>query len=98
MTHHVLLVEFQIHPVHTAAFDSAIRLNARTSLRDEAGCSVFDVCVDSNMPGRFVLYEVYDSAQAIAHHLQTPHFLAFDAQCAPWVQHKSVQRLTLENH
>ena len=89
----ILLVEFRVHARHVAAFEAAIRHNARTSLADEPGCRQFDVCVDPAEPGRFVLYEVYDDEAAVRAHLASAHFAAFDAQCAPWVAAKRVQRL-----
>jgi quinol monooxygenase YgiN len=91
----ILLVEFRIHPTHRAAFDAAIRHNAATSLAVEPGCRRFDVCSDPADADRFVLYEIYDDAAAVQHHLQAPHFRRFDADSQPWVAAKQVQRLRL---
>lgn len=94
MNAEVLLVEFVIYPRHVAAFGAAIADNASASLT-EPGCRRFDVCTDPQQPGRFVLYEIYDDADAVAAHLTTSHFKAFDLRCADWVLHKAVQRLLL---
>ena len=94
MNAEVLLVEFVIDPAHVAAFKLAIAANAAASLA-EPGCRRFDVCTDPQRPGRFVLYEIYDDADAVAAHLAASHFKAFDLQCAQWVLHKAVQRLLL---
>lgn len=91
----ILLVEFQVHAPHVHAFEAAIRLNAATSLADEAGCRRFDVCTDPAAPGRFVLYEIYDDEAAVQAHLRAPHFARFDAESRPWVAAKHVQRLRL---
>ncbi len=94
MTAEVLLVEFLVHPAHVEDFAAALADNAAAS-RKEPGCRCFDVCVDPQQPGRFVLYEIYDDADAVAAHLAAAHFKSFDRQCAQWVAHKAVQRLEL---
>lgn len=94
MNAEVLLVEFVIDPPHIAAFGAALADNAAASLT-EPGCRRFDVCTDPQRPGRFVLYEIYDDADAVVAHLAASHFKVFDLQCAEWVLHKTVQRLVL---
>jgi (4S)-4-hydroxy-5-phosphonooxypentane-2,3-dione isomerase len=90
-----LVVEFRILPTRIAAFDAAIRANARASLDTEPGCHRFDVCRDPAEPGLFFLYELYDDEAAIQAHLRAPHFLQMDAATAGWVQSKSVRKLQL---
>jgi (4S)-4-hydroxy-5-phosphonooxypentane-2,3-dione isomerase len=92
---HVLLVEFRIAPAHVAAFEREIAVNAAASLAEEPGCRRFDVCRDPADTTRFVLYELYDDADAVAAHLAAPHFKHLDATTAGWVTHKSVQHLLL---
>jgi (4S)-4-hydroxy-5-phosphonooxypentane-2,3-dione isomerase len=91
----VLLVEFRIAAERVADFASAIAANAAATLAGEPGCRRFDVCRDPLDPTRFVLYELYDDAAAVAAHLAAPHFKQMDAATAGWVTHKSVQRLEL---
>lgn len=91
----ILLVNFLIHVPHAAAFEAAIRRNAATSLAQEPGCRRFDICTDPAVPGRFVLYEIYDDEAAVQAHLRAPHFAQFDAETRPWVAAKQVQRLRL---
>ena len=93
MNNLVLVVEFHIKPEHVAAFDAAIRENARQSLATEPGCQCFDVCTDPLVPQLFYLYEVYDDEAAIQAHLASPHFLAMDAEIAAWVERKQVRKL-----
>lgn len=88
---HALLVDFQIRPDKADAFAEAIARNARTSLSDEPGCSRFDVCRDPADPASFFLYELYDDTAAIAAHLATTHFRAFDAETRDWVVRKVVR-------
>jgi (4S)-4-hydroxy-5-phosphonooxypentane-2,3-dione isomerase len=86
-------VVFTVRAGRAAAFRAAVLDNARSSLADEPGCRVFDVCVDDSGQ-RFFLYELYDDAAAFDAHLATPHFKAFDAMVAPWVLDKTVRRWT----
>ncbi len=89
-----LIVEFQLQPQFVEAFAAAIAHNARTSLAQETGCRQFDVCRDPEDATLFFLYEMYDDDAAIAHHLATPHFVAFDTQVGSWVARKTVRRMT----
>jgi (4S)-4-hydroxy-5-phosphonooxypentane-2,3-dione isomerase len=84
-------VVFEVHAAHAAEFGAAVAHNARESLAREAGCQVFDVCVDDS-GRRFFLYEIYDDAAAFDAHLQSPHFKAFDAMAQDWVRSKTVGR------
>jgi tripartite-type tricarboxylate transporter receptor subunit TctC len=67
--------------------------NARQSLDTEPGCRQFDVCRWPDDECRFLLYEIYDDAQAFQAHLAADHFKAFDAAVTPWLSAKSVQLL-----
>ncbi len=60
-----LVVEFRIHPQQVAAFDAAIRANARASRETEPGCRQFDVCRDPGDDSLFYLYELYDDDAAV---------------------------------
>ena len=89
----VLVVDFHIHAPHVAAFAEAMAANARASMQREPGCRQFDVCRDPADPTVFFLYEIYDDEAAVQAHLQSPHFLAFNAATAAWVRSKAVRRL-----
>ena len=89
-----LIVEFHIHPPFLEAFSAAIAQNAKASLAQEPGCLQFDVCRDPKDTTLFFLYELYVDDDAIAHHLASPHFIAFDAQAREWVANKTVRRMT----
>jgi quinol monooxygenase YgiN len=92
---HALLVDFQIQPEQAEAFAAAIMKNAASSLSDEPGCRRFDVCRDPSNPSAFFLYELYDDMAAIATHLASPHFRAFDVLVRDWVVKKSVRTQVL---
>jgi autoinducer 2-degrading protein len=73
-----VIVEFRIQAAHVQTFRHAIVDNARQPVEREAGCYQFDVGCDPADPALFFLYEIYDSAEGFAKHLQAPHFLEFD--------------------
>src|SRR5690349_4403720 len=87
----VVTVEFVVKPEFVDDFMPAMIENARTSLRNEAGCSQFDVCVLPTDRAQIFLYEIYDDRAAFDVHLASPHFKAFDAKVADWVATKTVR-------
>jgi quinol monooxygenase YgiN len=91
----VVIVRFTIRAGDEASFLERVRLQAADSLRHEAACRRFDVCVDPQDRRRVLLYEMYASAASFDEHLRTPHFLAFDAESREWIQDKTVERWSL---
>ena len=84
----VVCVSFE--PVRQMADDflALVRRQADLSVRNEAGCRRFDVCVADD--GAVFLYEHYTEKAAFDAHLQSAHFLDFDRQARDLVQHKVV--------
>ena len=72
-----LVVQLEVRPEDREEFLAAIRANAEASVRDEPGCSRFDVVEVEGGAGRYVLYELYDDAEAFEAHRRTPHFRAW---------------------
>ncbi|KQX51327.1 MULTISPECIES: putative quinol monooxygenase [unclassified Ensifer] len=91
MTGYVVVVDFQIRDGCMDGFLPAMTENAATSLRDEPGCSVFDVCQDPRQPNRVYLYEVYQDRVAFDAHLASPHFQRFNEVSGPWIIEKNVE-------
>ncbi|EJM96380.1 putative quinol monooxygenase [Herbaspirillum sp. YR522] len=89
----IIAVTFNIRPESVGDFREAILKNAATSLADEEGCNLFDVCEAAD--GIFYLYERYTNDDAFNIHLKSSHFLAFDKLVAPWVETKKIERYTL---
>lgn len=87
----VVTVEFVVKPQFVEDFTAAMIENASTSRRDEPGCRQFDVCALPGDRARIFLYEIYDDRAAFDVHLAAPHFKAFDAKVADWVESKSVR-------
>jgi quinol monooxygenase YgiN len=91
----VILAEFELHAGAEPEFRRLVLENAAASVRDEPGCSLFEVLTPEGGPGQaIVLYEIYDDAAAFDAHLATPHFARFNAATAPLVARKTVRRLS----
>ncbi len=91
----VVVVEFRIVPERQNQFLDAVRTNAGRSLEVEPGCRRFDVCTDPLEAALVFLYEIYESETSFQAHLDSGHYLAFDADTRDWVASKTVRRLTL---
>jgi (4S)-4-hydroxy-5-phosphonooxypentane-2,3-dione isomerase len=74
----MLVVHVHIHvkPEAVAAFQAASLANARQSVL-EPGIARFDVIQQADDPTRFVLVEVYRTAEAPAAHKATAHYAAW---------------------
>jgi len=71
----MLVVHVFVHvtPASVSAFDAATRENARHSV-EEPGVVRFDVLQQEDDPTRFVLVEIYRTAEDPARHKATPHY------------------------
>ncbi|MCP3161545.1 putative quinol monooxygenase [Myxococcus qinghaiensis] len=78
----VVQVHIHVKPEHVDAFREATVVNARESAK-EPGIARFDFLQDSEDPTRFVLVEVYRTAQAPAEHKETAHYLTWRDTVAP---------------
>ena len=80
----VTFVHVHVKPEFVQLFIEATRLNHERSVA-EAGNFRFDILQDSQDPGKFVLYEAYESDQAVAAHKLTSHYLTWRDTVAPWM-------------
>ena len=78
----VMLVHARVKPDEVDAFLAATRTNAANSVR-EPGIARFDLVQQQDDATRFVLIEVYRTAEAVAAHKETPHYLAWRDAVAP---------------
>ncbi len=71
----MLVVHVHVHvkPEYVEAFKAASVENAQHSIQ-EPGIARFDVIQQADDPTRFVLVEVYRTAEAPARHKETPHY------------------------
>ena len=81
---HVTLVHVQVIPAHIDDFIAATRLNHEASIR-ESGNRRFDILQSPENPGHFILYEAYVSADDVAAHKQTAHYLTWRDTVADWM-------------
>jgi quinol monooxygenase YgiN len=69
----IVLVHVHVKPEFVEAFKQASIDNASNSVK-EAGIARFDVIQQAEDPTRFVLVEVYKTADAPAAHKETAHY------------------------
>ncbi len=87
----IIAVEFKIHPANADQFREMILKQAANSLALEPDCHQFDVCFAIDDPTHCFLYEKYTDAAAFEIHKNTPHFIQFSDDVAPWIQSKEVK-------
>ena len=92
---YVVTVTFRAVPERAEDFLTALRDNARASVKREPGCLRFDVCTSPEDPAHVFLYEIYIDRAAFDAHLTTPHFLEFNDLVADWTAEKVVQTFEL---
>lgn len=70
----IVLVHVHVKPEFVEAFKQASVENASNSMK-EVGIARFDVIQQADDPTRFILVEVYKTADASAAHKETAHYL-----------------------
>ncbi|HUE47483.1 MAG TPA: putative quinol monooxygenase [Aestuariivirgaceae bacterium] len=83
-------VDFRLKPDAFEPFVMRVQQQARDSLQNEAGCTVFEVWTSADRPNEVHLHEVYDDAGAFDLHLESGHFQAFDTDVADMIIEKKV--------
>ena len=78
----IVHVHVRVKPESIEAFKQASLDNARQSIK-EAGIARFDVVQQADDPVRFVLVEVYRTADAPAAHKETKHYQTWRDTVAP---------------
>lgn len=69
----IIHVHVTVKPEYVEAFKQATIENATNSVK-EAGIARFDVLQQTDDPTKFILVEVYKTAQAPGVHKETPHY------------------------
>ena len=72
----IVLVHVHVKPEFVRAFMEASLKNASASVQ-EPGIARFDVIQQNDDPTRFVLVEVYRTAEATMQHKETAHYAAW---------------------
>ena len=78
------LVHVYVKGEFIKSFIEATRANHEKSIQ-EHGNFRFDILQDAQDPGKFVLYEAYESEQAAAAHKETAHYAAWRDVVASWM-------------
>jgi len=81
---HTTLVHVRVDSAHVAEFIAETLANHDGSVT-EPGNVRFDVLQSEEDPTRFVLVEVYATAEAAAAHKRTSHYLRWRDAVAPWM-------------
>ena len=81
----VTLVHVHVKREYVTAFIKATRDNHENSVK-EPGNFRFDILQDANNPGKFVLYEAYESEHAVAAHKETSHYLKWRDTVSSWME------------
>ena len=81
----VTLVHVFVKPEFIDAFIEATRINHENSIK-EPGNLRFDILQDDQNPGKFILYEAYAHAEAVAAHKGTQHYFTWRDTVAPWME------------
>jgi len=81
---HVTLVHVHVKPEHVESFIAATRENHLGAVA-EPGNLRFDILQQAADPTRFVLYEVYASAEDAAAHKETAHYLKWRDAVSDWM-------------
>ncbi len=94
MSQFVLFITINLEPGTQADFMPIIEENAAASLRDEPGCSQFDVWLphDGSEDVAY-LYEVYDDDAAFAAHQATSHYKTFKETTGAMVNNMNVIKM-----
>lgn len=69
----IVLVHVHVKPEFVEAFKQASIENASSSVK-EPGIARFDVIQQADDPARFILVEIYKTAEAQAAHKETAHY------------------------
>jgi (4S)-4-hydroxy-5-phosphonooxypentane-2,3-dione isomerase len=81
----VSLVHVWVKSSHVDEFIKATIENHKNSVK-EPGNLRFDILRDDGNPSKFILYEAYESEEAVAAHKNTAHYLKWKDQVAGWME------------
>ena len=80
----VTFVHVWVKPDRIDDFIAASTENHENSIQ-ESGNLRFDLAQDTNDPGKFIIYEAYESDEAAAAHKDTAHYLKWRDTVASWM-------------
>lgn len=87
-----IVAEIEVRPEELEGLQPAFKALVEGS-RAEAGNRAYDLTQDLENPCRFFVIETWASAEAVAQHNVSPHFLAFGNAVAGKTTQRAVTRL-----
>ncbi len=89
-----LVVRFDLHPEHAAAFDALMARTLPAIRADEPGTLVYVCCRIDDAPHARVFMEIYTSREALQQHERMPVTLRFLAERTRMIAATRVEYLT----
>lgn len=87
----VVVAELSVDPAHHDEFQTHVLENARLARTTEKGCRQFDVSINPEKKGEFMLYEMYDDRAAFDVHQASAHLKAFRDKAGPLLRNRNVR-------
>jgi quinol monooxygenase YgiN len=89
-----LVVRFDLHPAHAAAFDALMARTLPAIRADEPGTLLYVCCRIEDAPDARLFMEIYTDREAFAQHEQTPATARFLAKRTSMIAATRVEFLT----
>jgi len=88
-----VIASFKLKPGTRDSFIRISEKDSEQSLKNEAGCRVFDILIPEKDKNSIVLYEIYSDMAAFDNHKTMPHYLPFIEGTAPLLDGEPEVRL-----
>jgi quinol monooxygenase YgiN len=90
-----VIAELRLRPGTAEKAVAAARASVAETVKED-GCISYDMHQSVTDPARLVLVERWDSREALARHMETPHFKAWRAAGPEFVAERKVEIVTPE--
>ena len=90
-----VIAELRLRPGTAEKAVAAARASVAETVKED-GCISYDMHQSVTDPARLVLIERWDSREALARHMETPHFKAWRAAGPEFVAERNVEIVTPE--
>jgi len=87
----IVAADLNVEPSNHDLFLPHVLENARLTRTSDPGCRQFDVKVNPQQRGEFLLYEVYDDRAAFDAHQASAHLKAFRAAAGSLLKSRNVR-------
>jgi len=85
MAAHVLTINIEVEIDDLPLFRAAVSRHAEVTREREDECTYFDVCFGAERRSLCLIYAIFESGDALDHHLASDHFNLFRELTASWV-------------